>query len=105
MSNLWAQVWVSTPQYSGVSAALSYRCEPELGIGQLVRVPLGRRLVLGVVVAVSETAPDGLQDKAIKAVDTVLNALPELNADKERWPWPRCHRACATWTPCTWTGV
>jgi primosomal protein N' (replication factor Y) (superfamily II helicase) len=81
MSNLWAQVWVSTPQYSGVSAALSYRCEPELGIGQLVRVPLGRRLVLGVVVAVSETAPDGLQDKAIKAVDTVLNALPKLNAD------------------------
>ena len=82
MTPLWAQIWVSTPQHSGLSGALSYRCDTEIGVGQLVRVPLGRRLVLGVVIAVSDRAPEGLQDKTIKAVDTVLQALPALS---EEW--------------------
>lgn len=40
---------VATPAHSGLRGPLSYRSEHALAPGTLVRVPLGRREVLGVV--------------------------------------------------------
>jgi primosomal protein N' (replication factor Y) len=45
----WPNVVVATPAHSGVGASLSYRSELLLAPGTLVRVPLGKREVLGVV--------------------------------------------------------
>ena len=42
-------VVVPTPAHSSLSGPLSYRSEFPLAAGTLVRVPLGRREVLGVV--------------------------------------------------------
>ena len=45
----WIEVAVQTPAHSGVGDLLSYRSALPLQPGQLVRVPLGKREVLGVV--------------------------------------------------------
>ena len=45
----WLQVVVATPVHSAIAGPLTYRCELPLRPGTLVRVPLGRREVLGVV--------------------------------------------------------
>ena len=45
----WIEVAVQTPAHSGVGDLLSYRSPVPLQAGHLVRVPLGRREVLGVV--------------------------------------------------------
>ncbi|KAA9157572.1 hypothetical protein F3K36_30180, partial [Delftia sp. BR1] len=42
-------VAVQTPAHSAVGDLLSYTCEQPLEPGTLVRVPLGRRELLGVV--------------------------------------------------------
>ncbi|HEY3047155.1 MAG TPA: hypothetical protein VGJ72_06795, partial [Polaromonas sp.] len=51
----WLQVVVATPAHSAIAGPLTYRSELPLSPGTLVRVPLGRREVLGVVWA---TLPD-----------------------------------------------
>jgi primosomal protein N' (replication factor Y) len=43
------QVVVDAPRHAGLAAALDYRCERMLDPGSLVRVPLGRREVAGIV--------------------------------------------------------
>ncbi len=43
------QVVVDAPRHAGLAAALDYRCERALDPGSLVRVPLGRREVAGIV--------------------------------------------------------
>ncbi len=43
------QVVVDAPRHAGLAAALDYRCERVLDPGSLVRVPLGRREVAGIV--------------------------------------------------------
>ena len=43
------RVAVETPQHAGLAAALDYESEQRLAPGSLVRVPLGRRAVPGVV--------------------------------------------------------
>ena len=45
----WLQVVVAAPAHSGIAGPLTYRSELPLTPGSLVRVPLGRREVLGVV--------------------------------------------------------
>jgi primosomal protein N' (replication factor Y) len=70
----WISIVVATPAHSGVAGPLTYRSELPLAPGQLVRVPLGRREVLGVV---WEQLPDsgGLAPAQAK---TVLGALEGL---------------------------
>ena len=43
------EVLVQTPAHSQIAGALSYRSEFPLAAGTLVRVPLGKREILGVV--------------------------------------------------------
>ena len=75
----WISVVVATPAHSGVGGPLTYRSELPLAPGQLVRVPLGRREVLGVV---WELLPDsgGLAPAQAKAVLGALEGLPPLSA-------------------------
>ncbi len=71
-------VVVETPRYSAVAAPLRYACERALPPGTLVRVPLGKREVLGVVWADSD--PPAVDDKAItlRPLVQVFGALPPL---------------------------
>ncbi len=62
---------VATPAHSGLRGPLSYRSEHLLAPGTLVRVPLGRREVLGVVWGhgpADEPPPDGVVEKPIAGV-------------------------------------
>lgn len=72
------QVVVPTPAHSTVAGALSYRSELPLAPGTVVRVPLGRREVCGVV---WDPAPgDALDDTQLKAIGEPLPGLPPLSA-------------------------
>jgi primosomal protein N' (replication factor Y) (superfamily II helicase) len=72
------QVVVPTPAHSSVAGALSYSSEQPLAPGALVRVPLGRREVCGVV---WDAAPGELAGTvALKPVTAPLPGLPPLSA-------------------------
>ena len=75
----WLRIVVAAPAHSGIGGPLTYRSELPLAPGQLVRVPLGRREVLGVV---WETLPDSgdLAPEQARAVLGALEGLPPLNA-------------------------
>jgi primosomal protein N' (replication factor Y) len=69
-------VVVETPQHAGLGATLDYRCERTLTPGTLVRVPLGRRLVPGLV---WDRAPGAALDAAlVKPVGDVLDSIAPL---------------------------
>ena len=74
----WISVVVATPAHSGVGGPLTYRSELPLAPGQLVRVPLGRREVLGVV---WERLLDsgGLAHEQAKSVLGTLEGLAPLS--------------------------
>ena len=75
-------VWVSTPHHSGLQAALSYCSDSALEAGQLVRVPLGSRQVLGIVTdSQADAPPSATLAHALKPVAEVWTALPRLNAE------------------------
>ena len=78
----WVDVVVTAPAHSGLGETLTYRCEQALTPGTLVRVPMGRRETLGLVWAVRDHPPEGLQPAQTRPVTAVLDALPPLNA---RW--------------------
>ena len=69
-------VAVEAPQHSAISAPLDYKCERLLSFGSLARVPLGRRIVTGIVwgSGASSVATDKL-----RTVDSVVDALPPLS--------------------------
>ena len=73
-------VAVQTPAHTALGDLLSYECPDALAPGTLVRVPLGRREVLGVAwhcgPADSGPAPDG--SPVLKPIAGVLEALPPL---------------------------
>jgi primosomal protein N' (replication factor Y) len=72
-------VLVDTPAHSGLDGPLDYLCDRELPAGTLVRVPLGRRTMTGVVWAPAANAePDATLQ--LKAVTEVLDGLPPLPA-------------------------
>ncbi|MBI2733139.1 MAG: primosomal protein N' [Aquabacterium sp.] len=72
-------VVVEAPQHSGLWGALDYSCEQALTPGTLVRVPLGRRVVTGVVwQAGADTAEGEVGEHELKAVIEVLDGLPPL---------------------------
>ena len=81
--SFWLNVVVAAPAHSGIGGPLTYRSELPLAPGQLVRVPLGRREVLGVV---WETLPDSgsLAPEHAKTVLGALDGLPPLNATWRR---------------------
>jgi primosomal protein N' (replication factor Y) (superfamily II helicase) len=69
-------VAVEAPQHAGLAATLDYHCERTLSLGTLVRVPLGKRQVPGIV---WERVPGASLDVAqIKPVGDVLDAIPPL---------------------------
>ncbi|WP_428421358.1 replication restart helicase PriA [Methylibium sp.] len=74
-------VVVDTPAHSGLQAALDYLSERPLAPGSLLRVPLGRREVLGVVwdaaADAAGTLPEGV---VLREVAAVLDVLPPLPA-------------------------
>jgi primosomal protein N' (replication factor Y) len=70
-------VVVDTPQHSGLVGVLDYLSPSPLPEGTLVRVPLGRRVVTGMVWAASA---DGLPGRELKPVAEVLEGLPALPA-------------------------
>jgi primosomal protein N' (replication factor Y) len=87
------RVAVEAPQHSGIAGPLDYTSEQPLACGTLVRVPLGRRDVPGLVWpgdaperdAPGEMATDGpLQapQPELRAVQHVLSSLPPLSV---RW--------------------
>ena len=71
MTNMmhWLSVVVQTPAHSHVAGPLTYRSEVALQPGALVRVPLGRRELMGVVWAVLPGLPAELQRSDGKALD------------------------------------
>ncbi len=71
-------VAVETPQHAGLAATLDYHCERTLSPGTLVRVPLGKRQVPGVVW--DRAAGATLADSQIKPIGDVLDAVPPLPA-------------------------
>lgn len=77
--SFWISIVVAAPAHSGIAGPLTYRSETPLKNGQLVRVPLGRREVLGVV---WQTLPDAgdMRPEQAKAVLGALDALPPLDA-------------------------
>ena len=71
---------VPTPAHSTVAEPLTYRHDAPLAAGTLVRVPLGRREVLGIVWDGALDAPDPALAAQVRPVAAVFDALPALNA-------------------------
>ena len=72
-------VVVDTPQHSGLAPTLDYLAERAVPPGTLLRIPLGRRDLVGVAWddADAEPAPD---DVPLRPLSAVLDALPPLPA-------------------------
>ena len=72
-------VAVETPQHAAIGALLDYECEQQLPPGTLVRVPLGKREVPGIVwdPAIAGTPPP---TQALRSVIEALEGLPPLAA-------------------------
>lgn len=79
----WLSIVVATPAHSTVAGPLTYRSEFLLAPGSLVRVPLGRREVLGVVWAQLADGGD-LSPAQAKDVLGVLEGLAPLSATWRR---------------------
>ena len=75
----WIDVAVQTPAHSQVGGLLSYRSPFWVQPGQLVRVPFGKRDVLGVVWAVLDSAPSDMPASAVRDVLGVLDGLAPLD--------------------------
>ncbi|MBL8313933.1 MAG: primosomal protein N' [Rubrivivax sp.] len=72
-------VAVETPRHSAVGGLLDYTSEQPLAPGTLIRVPLGKRELPGVV---WDGAPHhAVGDAELRAVASVLDAMPVLDAD------------------------
>ena len=70
------QVAVETPQHAGLSGALDYLSEQSLPPGTLVRAPLGRRDLLGIVWS---QAAGELAESELRPLSAVLGELPPLD--------------------------
>jgi primosomal protein N' (replication factor Y) len=73
-------VVVPTPAHSSVGEPLSYLSELPLAPGALVRVPLGRREVCGVVWDAPSTPTGGPDPAQLRPIAAVLDGLPPLSA-------------------------
>ena len=75
------RVAVDTPAHTAISEPLTYLGDPALPAGTLVRVPLGRREVTGVVWSASDAPEPG----AAVELKHVLHALTSLPPLPQRW--------------------
>ena len=77
----WLQVVVATPAHSAVAGPLTYRSELALAPGTLVRVPFGKREVLGVVWHCADQPPDdpAVSESQTRNTSGALPGLPPLN--------------------------
>ncbi|GCL65291.1 primosomal protein N' [Pseudaquabacterium pictum] len=78
LSDLTLSVAVEAPQHSGLAGALHYSSPQDLPPGTLLRVPLGKRDLLGIVwhgSASDGTPPDGTQ---LRPVGALLDCLPPM---------------------------
>ncbi|NRF69680.1 primosomal protein N' [Aquincola sp. S2] len=67
------------PQHSGLGGALDYLGERPLAAGSLLRVPLGRRDVLGIVwQRPAEGAEDPVDEAALRPIGAAFDGLPPL---------------------------
>jgi primosomal protein N' (replication factor Y) (superfamily II helicase) len=73
-------VVVPTPAHSAISGPLSYLSELPLPAGTLVRVPLGRREVLGVVWDALDGVDAARADYEAKPISAQLAGLPPLSS-------------------------
>jgi primosomal protein N' (replication factor Y) len=71
------QVAVETPQHSALARPLDYLAAAALEPGTLVRVPLGRRMVTGIVWDAQDEA-GAVGSAALKPVAEVFDSLPPL---------------------------
>ncbi len=76
----WLAVAVPTPAHSAVAEPLTYRSAQPLPAGSLVRVPLGRREVLGVVWDAQPPAPPAALAERARAIGGALADVPPLDA-------------------------
>ena len=74
------QVAVETPQHAGMDDLLDYESEHALAPGSLVLVPLGRRVVPGIVWAEAPTGASPVGMHALRPVQEALKSLPPLPA-------------------------
>lgn len=74
----WLAIVVAAPAYSAIAGPLTYSSQQLLEAGQLVRVPLGAREVLGVVWKVLD-GPGDLPPKQARTVAGVLADLTPLS--------------------------
>jgi primosomal protein N' (replication factor Y) len=77
MSDARLQVVVEAPRHAGLSDALDYHHDVALPAGTLVRVPLGRREVVGLVWQTASAEPQ--PDTALRPIAQVLDAMPPLS--------------------------
>src|SRR5659263_701657 len=75
----WLQVVVATPAHSAIAGPLTYSSESLLSPGTLVRVPLGKREVLGVVWEVLPDSGD-LPETQARSIASLLEGLAPLSA-------------------------
>ncbi|MEY5100754.1 MAG: hypothetical protein RJA36_3473 [Pseudomonadota bacterium] len=73
-------VVVTTPAHSGLGPALTYLSPRPLAPGTLVRVPLGKREVLGLVWDAPMLDPDALEPGQARELLQAWEELPPLNA-------------------------
>ncbi len=78
-TDCWVDVAVQTPAHSAVGGLLTYRCVQPVQAGHLVRVPLGRKQLLGVVWSVNKQPPQALKADAVRDVLEVLDAVAPLS--------------------------
>jgi primosomal protein N' (replication factor Y) (superfamily II helicase) len=84
---LTLHVAVDTPQHTGLTEPLSYTSEHALPPGTLVRVPLGRRELPGVVWRMpprssASNTPNAVETVKLRPITTVMASLPPLG---EAW--------------------
>ena len=75
----WLDIAVSAPAHSQVGGLLTYATDADLVPGQLVRVPFGKREVLGVVWAVHDSAPQTNAAHTIKHIEGALEGVAPLS--------------------------
>ena len=76
----WLSVAVQTPAHSAVAGPLTYRSELPLTPGTLVRVPFGKREVLGIVWALADSPAPGWSEESSRAVSGALDGVAPLTS-------------------------
>ena len=77
----WPSVVVPTPAHSSLADCLTYTSPDALTPGTLVRVPLGKRDLLGVVWDCPTQPPADFAPDQARAVSSVLSGISPLNAE------------------------